>query len=554
MHKPILFASLLLVLRLGTGSALAQTPWPSLDEQLAGDRVPAGSALAKLIMQNQELDLLQPEEARDKIGVPSWLRVLWRKSHPEGDYSAGNPAGGYPLVIKDIYEWMVHHPDLRPAEPGPAAGEGQMKAASAEEEMRISGEKFQPFAESDIRVNYWDPSRIIASSNTITGSGLMAIHYSGDGGVTWGQSSLPRSPGDTFQSDPAVDWTSDGTAWATAIGVEIGSSLVLRLRTFRSSDGGATWQIDDIISGAQTEADRQMIWTDHSERSPFRDNVYVIWHNGPLIFVSRRTGPEGAWSEPMRVSSLETVFGIGSDIRTNGAGHVFAFWPDPAQRRIFFSRSTNGGASFSKPIKIASTFDAFSMPIPAQSRRGAPLYVASAAFQSGKKNLVYAAWTDLTGVPGCRSFADEPFNNAASACKTRIWFSRSTNGGVSWSKARMLNNQASKSDQLMPALVADDATGALHLIYFDTVGEARTSVNVWYQSSFNDGVTWSAPLRITSAPSDGAASFTTFQFGDYNSLSGIGGTFFPSWTDRRGGSLEEIWTAKIISTKSATKP
>ncbi len=118
----------------------------------------------------------------------------------------------------------------------------------------------------------------------------------------------------------------------------------------------------------------------------------------------------------------------------------------------------------------------------------------------------------------------------------------------------MLNNQAAKNDQLMPALVADDTTGALHLIYFDTSGEKRTKVNLWYQSSFNDGVTWSAPLRITSAPTDGAASFTSFQFGDYNSLSGIAGTFFPSWTDRRSGSREEIWTAKIVSTKSATGP
>jgi hypothetical protein len=160
-------------------------------------------------------------------------------------------------------------------------------------------------------------------------------------------------------------------------------------------------------------------------------------------------------------------------------------------------------------------------------------------------------WTDLTGARGCKSASDEPFANAAATCKTRVWFTRSTDGGLRWSKPRMLNNQAAKSDQFMPALLVDDTTGALHLIYYDTIGESRTNVNVWYQSSFNDGVTWSAPFRVTTTSSDGAGSFTGFQFGDYNALSGIAGTLFPSWTDRRGGTKEEIWTARIESTKSA---
>ena len=34
-----------------------------------------------------------------------------------------------------------------------------------------------------------------------------------------GQTSLPAGRGDSFQSDPEVDWTSDGTAWALTLGV-----------------------------------------------------------------------------------------------------------------------------------------------------------------------------------------------------------------------------------------------------------------------------------------------------------------------------------------------
>jgi hypothetical protein len=41
-----------------------------------------------------------------------------------------------------------------------------------------------------------------------------------------------------------------------------------------------------------------------------------------------------------------------------------------------------------------------------------------------------------------------------------------------------------------------------------------------------------------------------FQYGDYNGLSGIAGTFFPSWTDRRTFKAPQIWTAPIRDAKS----
>jgi hypothetical protein len=100
-------------------------------------------------------------------------------------------------------------------------------------------------------------------------------------------------------------------------------------------------------------------------------------------------------------------------------------------------------------------------------------------------------------------------------------------------------------------MVVDETTGALSIIYYDTAGEDRTRVNVWYQSSFNEGATWSAPLRVTtestSVADPGAANF---QLGDYNSLSGIAGTFFPSWTDRRDGGAGQIWTVRIDDSKN----
>jgi hypothetical protein len=88
--------------------------WPSLEEQLRNSRAPRGSALEQLIHDHQQFELLHDEPA-DLLGLPPWLRVYWRKLHPDADYSG--PSGGYPLSLDDLHEWMVDHPDLRPPKP-----------------------------------------------------------------------------------------------------------------------------------------------------------------------------------------------------------------------------------------------------------------------------------------------------------------------------------------------------------------------------------------------------------------------------------------------------
>jgi hypothetical protein len=87
--------------------------WPTLEEQLAESNVTPGSALEMLIRDNQDFNLLRPEEAHDSIDLPPWLRVYWRKKHPEGRYSARDPSGGYPRVLLRIHGWMLANHDLR---------------------------------------------------------------------------------------------------------------------------------------------------------------------------------------------------------------------------------------------------------------------------------------------------------------------------------------------------------------------------------------------------------------------------------------------------------
>jgi hypothetical protein len=540
--------SLLLPLALLTfsASAMAQPAarsWPSLDKQLRKDHVRPGTALEALVYENQDFGLLFPEEANDTIPVPLWLRVWFRKGHPELTYSRLDPTLGYPRVLHEVHEWMTSHQELRPDQADVAAAPDldlATAAATVGADLRASGAQTSPRSESDIRINYWNPSLIIASSNNISASGQQAQFYSSNGGATWGQTFLPLTSTDAFHSDPTVDWTSDGTAWSTTIGIK---GNTLKMRAYKSTNNGATWTFDNTFSGSQKATDKEIMWADHSATSPFKDTIYVCWHNGTPLYVNRRTA--AGWGTPIQVSGAESSgTAIGCDVRTDAAGNAFAFWPTTTNRRIVVAKSTNGGASWGAGVVIATTFDGYDIGIPSFNNRRALIYVSGGAYGSN----VYATWVDLSGETGCTAASNEPGSNAASACKTRVWFSRSTNGGATWSAPVKINNQASKNDQFNQWLAVDETTGRIGVMYYDTVNDAtRKKTDVFFQSSADGGVTWSAAVKVTTALTDEtvAGADSGNQYGDYNSLSAYAGKFFPSWTDRRNNAKEEIWTAPI---------
>ena len=141
--------------------------------------------------------------------MPLWLRVWWRKAHPDSKYSADNPTGGYPRALNEILEWMMMHQDLQEG-PGAREEAGDEVDATVGNNVRISGLQSAARSESDIRINYFDSSKIISASNNIGSTGRQAIYYSVDGGTNWAQTTLPFTRPIRARLDPTVDWTSEG--------------------------------------------------------------------------------------------------------------------------------------------------------------------------------------------------------------------------------------------------------------------------------------------------------------------------------------------------------
>ena len=69
--------------------------------------------------------------------------------------------------------------------------------------VAITQDTANPYSESDITINPYNVSQIIAASNANNGT-TQAQYWSHDAGVTWTDASLPTVSTDNFQSDPAV--------------------------------------------------------------------------------------------------------------------------------------------------------------------------------------------------------------------------------------------------------------------------------------------------------------------------------------------------------------
>jgi hypothetical protein len=411
--------------------------------------------------------------------------------------------------------------------------------------VRLSGAQAGQRSECDIRLNYSNPLQIVGSCNSTNTNNEQ--FYSADGWSTWSQSTLPTVTGDTSQGDPAVDWTSDGTAWSLQVGIGLTGNVI---RSFKSTDSAhATWIFDATLSGTQTNVDKPVLWVDHSPTSTYQDNLYALWWTPTdgATYLARRAGPSGTWQAPQRLSGGETSGGSdGGDVKTNAFGDVFAFWPSEGTQQLFVVKSTDGGANFgTPPVPIATTNGSFLTKLPAEAGRGCLIYITGGAYRTATKDMVYAIWMDLAGGAGCNSPANAPGSNTASTCKTRIFFSRSTNGGANWSTPIKINDQSSLNDQFFPRLAVDDNNGDLAVVYYDTVADSsRDKTDVWMQFSTDDGASWSAASKITTSQTDETVSSAgNRHYGDYLGLTGFNGQYFTCWTDRRSGGSEEIWGA-----------
>jgi hypothetical protein len=293
-------------------------------------------------------------------------------------------------------------------------------------------------------------------------------------------------------------------------------------------------------------------------------------------------------------------------------GNIYAAWSDfhgvNGCNEILFSRSTDHGVTFSAPIKISSGICGNQGPSIAigpsgqvyvgwEANTGGALEAAPGAangaafvsssdfgqtFTKARIAVTYAPFTsEQFSGNGARECGDGPF-----ACPTGFTFPRfdlagpylaadnahgtvvmafqaaqpsgqgqieyafSTNGGVSWSAAKLLA-PATSGHQFFPWLVASG--GTVSAVWYDSqgdrnyapgrapcnsaTGQTSACLNVRYAESADGGKTWGSSIRVTDKPTN--LNYEQFGgrlvpfFGDYITVAAQGDTVGAVWTDQR---------------------
>ncbi len=356
--------------------------------------------------------------------------------------------------------------------------------------------------------------------------------YSTDGGLTWTDGLFSGTPY-PWHSDPGLTIDSSGNFYAVVLSYLSGAPYNGHF-VYKSTDGGMNWgapvTVVDSFYGAFE--DKELIACDRTP-SPHSGNLYVTWarftENQTITYIvcSRSTnGGQSFIRPPVNVSDMEGVQWPVPSVGPNG--EVYIAWFDYNGPRISIDKSTNGGVSFGTD-KVVQNVDGYTSNL-----NGGILVFPFPAMD-----------VDITGGPynGYIYIAYMDYG----ATDTDIWFTRSTDGGNTWSNRTRLNDDTfgNGRDQFHPWTFVD-RNGYIYVVFYDRRNDpGNLLMDVYLTQSTNGGVNWSPNKRVTTVSSDPTAGLIKAGLlGEYIGLTAFDGRVHPVWTDTRLGN-QDVFTARV---------
>ncbi|HEU4400738.1 MAG TPA: sialidase family protein, partial [Candidatus Polarisedimenticolia bacterium] len=324
----------------------------------------------------------------------------------------------------------------------------------------------------------------------------------------------------------------------------------------KSTDGGRSFSSrvvavhGDLVSA---DPDKPYLAVDAQPGSPYRGTIYVSYTDfvaGIQIrtVVSRDGG--STWSKSLPISRLGSP-AAGDFIQYSlpvvaPDGTVYIFWMESdgifGHLRIEYTRSRNGGKSWSQPADVASNLPSpggFSLRIAKSDDTAQRIPLLSNSFPAAAIALdgtIYVAWTDFA------EGSCDPTTAFSPLCENAdLRLSLSRDGGKHWTSPVKVNDDATRSDQFMP-WIATHPDGLLSLAWLDRrLDPDNVNYDVFYSNTV-DGVTFLPNLRVSTASSLVGTS-TQQGLGDYNGLAATADAVFPIWGDMRVQNDMEVLTA-----------
>ena len=439
-------------------------------------------------------------------------------------------------------------------------------ATTALQNVQMNADSDPPLPQNETSVAYKpsNPLIAVAASNDYVGDGDW-IGNTSDGGQTWASTFKdPKTSVGTrcFGGDPSVVYSvRDGAFYlATLCFFGAGESEV---QVWRSTDDGATWTDSTKASLVNTNRtgdgwdetvfyDKELLAVDNNPSSPHYGRLYMTYIKFHMTLPSGRSDycpVQAAYTDAIpgdaSTATWTNVAVVADDPAGNGRGAGANQWALPVvdstgaldiaytledcntgfDRGFFFTRSTNGGATYALPVQIDNPGQFADNPNP-QDKLNPKKFRAPIS-----PSLVF------NPVTGSLNFAYQNNVNRQSS-GADISFQQSRDFGATWSDAKTISTTAggaaAPNDQYFPWLSVDEA-GNLHAIWFDNRNDPRNVMMETFQAfSSNDGGSW-RNWNISSVPWNPDESFFKCGcfIGDYNAIAASTQVVYPVWTDGR---------------------
>jgi hypothetical protein len=390
--------------------------------------------------------------------------------------------------------------------------------------------------ETTISTNPTNPLNMIGGANDYRNGEVDAGWYATlDGGQTWFDGTLGDFGMNDAQGDPAIAVDAEGNFYFCYIDFDRGSPDN-GIFVCKTTDGGVTWTGPYTVISHQGNPnapfeDKCYIAADRTG-SPYSNNVYITWthfYTGEYpIQLSRSTDGGQTFSTPIDISH-GSQYNQGSCPAVGPDGEVYVAWHNYSDI-IEITKSTDGGISFSDDVTIAHIVPLPS-PLPPTQFRVNSFPSLDIDISGGSYNgYIYAVWADYGTGDG------------------DIHFSRSTDGGATWSSPRRLNDDEiyNGKDQFFPWLSVDNQ-GNLDVMFYDRRNcPGNHDIDVYWTRSTDGGITFSPNELVTTERFDPDIGFSGTFIGDYNGITNWSGSAFPLWTDTRLGD-QDPFTARCFS-------
>lgn len=432
-------------------------------------------------------------------------------------------------------------------------------------------------------INPLDPNKVVVCAMRTTSSQLVdelafPIFYSSDFGETWSVSefqpetvlpsgALTASAGG---GDPILAYDATGKLHLTWLRVAlqlVPTGIQFMMYHAISEDDGATWTVDaePVASGDASISlegrviDKEWMVSDNNPASPHFGNLYLVYvelnavsQDSVLYQMISHTWTEAeGWTDAqVAVSSDQLPFCqfVHPAITPNGDLHLSMAGAsaDDGYTGIYHTVSSDGGQSFAQPNLISyfnlSCF--LSEPgseacitgiLPERS------YPAPALYSHPSNGELYSVWH----ADGFQEAVTEGVD---------VYFSRSTDNGLSWSTPQVVNqDEDPATDNFMPTGVVD-SDGRFFLTWYDQrdneAGDTSKMTTDYFWARYDPETDSFTDESLVSSLS---TDFTTvgdvnagFGVGEYNTTLSGGGYLLPFWSDGRtnNGALE-IFMAKV---------